>query len=343
MKKILIVGPGKKAKGGINTVIENIMEYKIEDIKIKRIETFRETNIIFKILIYLFSLIKIVAYLLFCKIDIIHIHSASKGSFIRKSIILNISKIFKVKTIFHIHGSNFEVYINETHNKKYMINTLERADIIIVLSENMRNLIEKLSQNTNIYILNNSVIIPERNLYNNDGNIVLFLGRIGIRKGFYDLIEAIKKIEMNISSSITFEICGDGEIEKAIKLTKNMKNVNIRGWINFEEKNYLMSDTILNVLPSYHEGLPMTILETMSRGIPNISTNIAGIPDVIINDDNGYLITPGNIEELSIKLETLINNKIKRLEFSERAYNQIKNNFNSSVIFEKLVDIYKKL
>lgn len=49
-----------------------------------------------------------------------------------------------------------------------------------------------------------------------------------------------------------------------------------------------MANAMVNVLPSYNEGLPMTILETMAYGIPNISTSIASIPEVLHNNDNGF-------------------------------------------------------
>ena len=57
-----------------------------------------------------------------------------------------------------------------------------------------------------------------------------------------------------------------------------------------------MEHAMVNILPSYNEGLPMTILETMAYGIPNISTSIASIPEVLHNNDNGFLVKPGDID-----------------------------------------------
>ena len=104
-----------------------------------------------------------------------------------------------------------------------------------------------------------------------------------------------------------------------------------------------MKNTILNVLPSYNEGLPMTILETMAYGIPNISTRIASIPEVITDSENGYLITPGDIEALESRLLTLIEDKMKREQFSQKSYLLIKTNLSLPYAIDSLTEIYSGL
>lgn len=70
-----------------------------------------------------------------------------------------------------------------------------------------------------------------------------------------------------------------------------------KGWLDKSKQNEVFSNIALNVLPSYNEGLPMSILETMAYGIPNISTRVAAIPEVI-SDKNGYLIYTGDKKAL---------------------------------------------
>ena len=113
------------------------------------------------------------------------------------------------------------------------------------------------------------------------------------------------------------------------------------GWINAEDKEDFFSRTMINILPSYHEGLPMTILETMAYGIPNISTNIASIPEVIKNGENGYLIEPGDIESLKKYILLLISNKKKRTEISCEAKKTIDENFSIDKHINNLKKIYK--
>ena len=103
----------------------------------------------------------------------------------------------------------------------------------------------------------------------------------------------------------------------------------------------ILAHTLINVLPSYHEGLPMTILETMAYGIPNISTNIASIPEVLHNGENGYVIVPGDIDALCLKLETLIKEPDVRKKFSNESYLFIINNLSLNSNIEKLKSYYQ--
>jgi len=115
------------------------------------------------------------------------------------------------------------------------------------------------------------------------------------------------------------------------------------GWIDGEQKKEFLKNTCVNVLPSYNEGLPMTILETMSYGIPNISTNIASIPEVIKDGETGYLIEPGDIDGLCESILKCVSDKEKLLQFSQNSYELIKQNFALDKHIEKLVVWYEEL
>ena len=87
----------------------------------------------------------------------------------------------------------------------------------------------------------------------------------------------------------------------------------------------------------------MTILETMARGIPNISTRIASIPEVIRDGENGYMITPGDVESLAMYIEKLVTDAELRCKFSCASYDLITNNFSLNTNIEKLKKIYQSL
>ena len=87
----------------------------------------------------------------------------------------------------------------------------------------------------------------------------------------------------------------------------------------------------------------MTILETMAAGIPNISTNIASIPEVLHDGENAFMITPGDVNALVDRLRTLINDSELRRKFSEASYKLVTRDFSLSANIEKLKGIYKTL
>jgi glycosyltransferase involved in cell wall biosynthesis len=113
------------------------------------------------------------------------------------------------------------------------------------------------------------------------------------------------------------------------------------GWVSGEEKNAILAQTMINVLPSYNEGLPMTILETMLYGIPNISTNIASIPEVIKDGVNGFLISPGDIDSLVCKIKELIDDRKLRQKFSVNSYDLVNNSFSLEHNVGQLKECYR--
>ena len=98
----------------------------------------------------------------------------------------------------------------------------------------------------------------------------------------------------------------------------------------------VFSNTLINVLPSYNEGLPMTILESMGYGIPNISTNIAAIPEAITDGVNGFTIEPGDVDSLAEKMKNLILHKDLWVKFSNNAYETAKNEFSIKTHFAQI-------
>ena len=346
---VLMLGSDLSVKGGIVSVIRNYLEYKNwGNIKIKFIPTHKEGNKLYKMFYFFVSLIKIDFNLLFRKYDIAHIHVSERGSIFRKCIVINHIKFLskKTKIVLHHHGAEFNDFYNTLNLKKKqkIQKMLKTADINIVLSNRLISTIKDKQPEAKVEVLYNAVNTYEKNMYNVDGNIILFLGRLGERKGVYDLINVLKDIKSQLEEkNIKVYLCGDGEVDKVKKVVEELglsKIVEYVGWIGKKEKEQILKSTIINVLPSYNEGLPMTILETMAYGIPNISTNIASIPEVIINEKNGFLITPGDKNSIKLRIMELIENKEKRMTMSKNAYNTILNNFSLDKNVEKLKKIY---
>lgn len=331
--KVIMCGSDFSVKGGMVSVAKNYVEYENWNaIEIKYIPTHVEKNKFVQIFYFIRALIRIIFASIFGGYKFVYLHTAERGSFYRKAIIVQTMRILGKKTIMHHHAAEFEQFYEgvSERRKKFVDGILERVDLNIVLSKNLVSMITSKSPRANVKVLYNAVNVYDNNPYNPEGNGILFLGRIGKRKGTFDLIEAIKKLDDQIPKSIHFYICGDGEVEKARKLISDYKldnRIAHLGWIDFDEKKNIFRDCIINILPSYNEGLPMTILETMAYGIPNISTPIASIPEVIHDTENGFLVEPGNVEEIVSVLKSLICDRKLRKKFSEESWSMITKEF----------------
>lgn len=342
-KIILQIGPSLKDNGGMVTVMKQIADSKIANkYKIIHIPTY----IYGKKYLFLFSAIcKIVFAKLKYRVDLAHVHMASYGSFYRKSLLINLCKILKIKIVVHVHGACFNKFYEGLGNKKkkYISKILNKSEKLIVLSESWKQFFENIVPKEKIQILYNSVPLPEKKeqiMVNKTVFTALFLGRIGERKGVYDILEIAKKLE-----KVNIIIAGDGEKKKVKDIVEknSLKNVTILDWLNEQEKEKYLKNADMYLLPSYDEGLPMSVLEAMSYSLPVITTNVGGIPELIQNGENGILITPGDKKALEKSIIKLCEDCEYRRSLGQNAYNTINERFNIEKYLEKLNDIYLQI
>lgn len=333
-------------KGGMTSVIKNYLEYKDwGEYKITYIPTHFDTNKHVLMGYFCARYMQIVFYSLFGRYKIAHLHTSCRGSFWRKAFLVKTLKIMGVKTILHHHGSEFDVFYSgcSQRQKNYIRNILEAVDLNIVLGGHLVSVVKKKAPEARVAVLYNAVDVHAENSYNRESKYILHLGRLGERKGTFDLLKVIKKLDTRIDKAIRFFLCGDGaikEVKQRVRdygITHRIEHI---GWIDKNRKENLLSQTMLSVLPSYNEGLPMSILETMAYGIPNVSTRIAAIPEVIKDGINGFLIIPGDIDALSEKLYLLITRPDLRKRFSLASHDSIMNRFTLQSHIRKLKRIY---
>jgi glycosyltransferase involved in cell wall biosynthesis len=115
------------------------------------------------------------------------------------------------------------------------------------------------------------------------------------------------------------------------------------GWVSDSEKWAIYQKADLLILPSYEEGLPYVIIEAMASGLPIISTPVGGIPEVIKEGINGFLINPGDYEALANRIIQLVQNKELRLTIGHKNQEDAKNKYAQEQIFLNLENIYNHL
>lgn len=346
---VIMCGSELSVKGGMVSVVKNYLGYdNWDNYNILYVPTHTEKHKVVVAFYFFRAYTKILFLLLTRKIEIAHLHTAERGSFYRKAILVRTFHRFGVKTIMHHHAAEFEEFYSGLSEKKkaYVNATLKMADVNIVLSKKLVNMITGKEADARVDVLYNAVKTYSDNPYNKYAKNIIFLGRLGKRKGTYDLLEAIKKIDADIPEEIQFYLCGDGDVEMTTRKVKELgiehRIVHI-GWIDGKRKESFFANSMINVLPSYNEGLPMTILETMAYGIPSITTNIASIPEVVKSGENGLMLDPGDIETLSKDLRLMIHDDEFRNMCGENAYQLVSNQFSLDNHMSELKNIYDRL
>ena len=350
--KVLIDGPYPPPYGGIGIYVRNLLESPVKDhFNLLFLRTASRTSekksLIKKLNREIRDAFSLIHYLLKDKdIKIVHIHTSSYQGFWRYSIHVLISKIFFRKVILHIHGGGFNKFYNGQNliKKHYIRRILSSVNAIIALTPKWNDFFLQIVPNQRIFTISNAVMplndLPKR--YTGNKINILFLAGLNKDKGIYDFLEGIKKLGK--VSNLQFLIAGFGPEEKKVKqICKKLKNVAFVGPVFGKKKEQIYINSDFYVLPSYVEGLPVSLLEAMSAGLPVITTPVGGIPDVINDGENGFLIQPGNVYALKEKILELANNEKLREEMGKRNRELIKQKYSWDMIAEKIMGAYNEV
>jgi glycosyltransferase involved in cell wall biosynthesis len=370
MKKILLIGPlskiGTQSKvGGLSKYVSDILntnfEYDINHFNIARplkkiINNnqfgyksllnggfFRMLNgviiTLWHIFIYPFVLIKY-------NPNIVHIAATSNLVFWEDSYYLIVSKIFNKKIFIHYLGSFDIFYYSSCKFKKGLIRyILKKCDKIGVLSLKVKKIISSFVDPNNIIMLPSSI---DYSLFTNNNKMldlpndnyikILFLGGYdAYKKGIEDVIAAIPKI-LEKNKNVMFILSSSKKLN--VKINKEYENILLLDWIPLEDKIPLYNSCDIFLLPSYDEGLPYSLIEAMAAGLPIIASNIGGIPEVVKDNENGFLINPGDIQEMLNKINFLIENESVRLKMGINNKNLIKSNYSLDNNIKKIKEVY---
>ena len=344
---VLMIAPEPESRGGISSVVSMYRDGGLFDHDVAFLASYKDGSTAGKIghylrflAVYLWRLITVPT------LQVVHVHSASRGSFARKSLVLLLAKCFGKRVILHIHGAEFTLFYSQSPRwlQPLLRWTLRRSDVIIALSQKWKADLFSICQHPDIRVIYNPTILRTPNPEVNEGPVrFLFMGRVGQRKGVYDILESARKLPEN---SVKIALYGDGEVETVrehVAAHGLHDRVEVHGWIAGEQKQEKFREADVLLLPSYHEGLPISILEAMAFGLPVVATDVGGIAEAVEDGVNGYLIAPGEVEALTDKMARLAGSPELRADMGRNSYTLACQKFALHIILEQLEALYDEL
>jgi glycosyltransferase involved in cell wall biosynthesis len=128
------------------------------------------------------------------------------------------------------------------------------------------------------------------------------IGRLAPQKGQAILVQAAAKLAAE-GRDFELTLVGDGPLRAALEgMSKTLHlngQINITGWMSGAQVRHQLEQSRAMVLPSFAEGLPVVIMESLALGRPVISTHVAGIPELVQDGVNGWLVAPGDVDALA--------------------------------------------
>ena len=275
--------------------------------------------------------------------DIVHIHN------IGPSLVLPLLKIGRLKSVISYHSPNY------AHSKwgwfaKTMLKIGESfvtwwADKVIFISKTQAEIINCKNK---IYIPNGVTISKPASSSDfitqigaEPGKYILAVARFVPEKGLHDLIEAFKAME----SDYKLVIAGDADHET--NYSRNLRQmaaeddrIILTGYITGEPLNQVYSHARLFVLPSYHEGLPISLLEALSYGLPALVSDIPANKEAELPAERYFRC--GDVDELKEKMDVLLEKGLSEQE-REDIRNRIEEKYNWDRIAEQTIEVYRKV
>lgn len=280
--------------------------------------------------------------------DLLHVHLSSHVSFYRKAVLVGLARHRGIPVLLHLNASDLEEFVAGSRVHAAAVRRVfDGAATIVVVSESWARVVAGMTCNARIEVVPNPVVVDQFTGGPRDDGppMVLFLGRIGERKGTDDLLDAAARVVQQ-HPHVQFVLAGDGELAQARQRARRLgieERVSFPGWVRGEAKLDLLRQAHVYVLPTYREGLPVSVLEAMAAGLPVVSTPVAGIPDAIEDGENGLLVPPGDALALAAAIGKLLGDGELRGTMGERNRAKARERFDVAVVAGQLEAIYRSI
>ena len=242
---------------------------------------------------------------------VLHVHTAPRWSFWRDSAYMSAAIAARCPVILHLHGSGFESFHDacSTAARALIRRFFERAAWVAAPSQQLAGWVRSVAPSSNAGFVPNPVAIPALE----DGaaarpNLILFLGKLEAQKGVFDLIDALADVRGAVPD-VRLVCAGEGNRVAVARYAERLgvaDAVKFTGWVGPSGKRALLESAAVYALPSYSEGMPMSLLEAMAAGVPVVAAPVGGIPEVVSDGTSGFLAAPGDVATLARLLRKVL-------------------------------------
>ena len=231
--------------------------------------------------------------------------------------------------------------------KKVRSFSIKKSDIVVTPSQHLKNFILNLGFKNKIEIINNGVFIPEENtnIFTNDQINITIVSRLVSHKNIEKIIRAISDLNNPL---INLNIIGDGpELNKLQTISlesENKDNIIFHGKLNRDDINHIFLKSDIYIQASNYEGLPHSLLEAMSYGIPVLCTPVGECKEILGNEDRGYILDlPVSKNNIKSKISQIIGEKNIANKKGERGKDFINEKYNLTNSFNLYKNLFTRL
>lgn len=268
---------------------------------------------------------------------------------IRDYMLLQVAHWRKLPIVLHVHGGSYM----KNRQRPWLVQNLitkvfSWTKHIIVLSDEEKHIVEEDFCAQNVHSLPNCIDLAEAHAYkrcfdNKRTLSVLYLGRIEKNKGVDYIFEAAKCLK---ADGVPFTLYFAGKEETEGEYISRFQTefgdlFTYHGVVFGKEKNDLLKQCDVFLLPSFYEGLPMSLIETMSYGIVPVVTNVGSISSVVTDKQNGIFVKIKDADDIALAIKTLCADRDLLASLATCAHETIFSLFDDKAYVAKLNKLYQ--
>lgn len=342
---IVLIGPSLNQRGGIVSVLQVLRDFLVaQGTAVRVVGTTAEGSRWQGVLVFLRAWVAVLGVCLLRKTDVVHLNMASRGSCLRKSVLGLTCWIFRIPFVIHLHGGGFQTFRDEELGRigRTLVDfVFRRAARVIALSVAWQAWLQTTMKLKDVAIVFNGVPSYETkvNVERKTTPTVLFLGRLGTNKGTDVLIAAMREVTRQLPNAV-LELGGDGDIATYRQQAADLPNVRFLGWVDDSGRRAALARATVYCLPSWKEGLPLSVLEAMSAGLPVVSTPVGGIPEAVEDGVSGLLVQPGDAQGLATALSKILLNPAMAKSMGDNGRLRQREQFSAEAMGHSCLEVY---
>ena len=345
--RIVMIGSSRATRGGISSMVDVYFDAGLfERWDAEYLETHCDGSKLAKLGKALAAWIAFMARLACGEVGLLHVNIASDASFRRKACFILPAHLLGVPYVLHMHGGDFERFYRErcgTLGRRLLGFVYGRAGAVIALTEGWKRKIEAIVPAARVVVIPNPVTMPRTPApVATNAPRIAYLGMVKEAKGVYELLEAFGGVK-EVHPDARLVIAGDGELEKLhYKACERglLDDVETPGWVGVIDKDALLQSASVFVLPSHIEALPMALLEAMAAGLPVVATRVGGIPDVIADGRDGWLVGPRDPGAIAKAVIRLLDDPALRAAMGLAARRRVAESFSVAAVVPRIESLW---
>lgn len=291
---------------------------------------------------------------------LVHVHLAGRGSTLRKVLIVGLARLLRLPIVLHLHDYDYGAFYASLPAllRRPVHGMFAAAGAVVVLGERDRGVVTDLFKvpSDRVFVVPNAAprpprpplerAAPEGEAFDGAASVeFLFLGALSRRKGVHDLLQAFAPLA---SSPVPWRaaLAGGGPEEDAFRAQARALGLSDRvafpGWLPEAEARALLSRADVLVLPSYAEGLAMSVLEAMSFGVCIVCTPVGALGETVEDERSALMVAPGDVEGLTAALHRVLEQPDLRRRLGGGARDRFEAGFDAAAYPDRIAPAYAR-